>query len=96
MHERYNKKYRAVSVKTSEPREVHNNVEGKICYPAYFKVGERGWFLCEMSDVLFPTPVHRIHTSTVQKVEYYDNGLTVYTENTTYEFAEVYDDEILG
>lgn len=29
MHERYNKKYRAVSVKTAEPREIHNNVEGE-------------------------------------------------------------------
>lgn len=68
-------------------------LRGKICYPAYFKVGLRGWFLCEMPESLFSTSVHKIHTSVVQKVEYYDNGLTVYTQNTTYEFEEVYDDE---
>lgn len=93
MPEKYNKKYRVVSVNTTEPHEVHNNVEGKICYPAYFKIGERGWFLCEMSEILFPTPVHRIHTSTVQKVDYYEDGLTVHTKNTTYVFKEVCDDE---
>lgn len=93
MNEKYNKKYRAVSVKTAEPREVHNEVEGKICYPAYFKVGERGWFLCEMSEVLSPTTIHRIHTSTVQKVDYANNKITVYTENTTYEFEEVCENE---
>jgi len=94
MHERFNKKYRAVSVKSTDNREVHDNIRGKICYPAYFKVGERGWFLCEMSDILFPTPVHRMNTSTVRKVEYYDNGFTVFTENTTYEFEEVDDEEV--
>lgn len=93
MKEKYNKKYRVVSVKTAEPREVHNDVEGKICYPAYFKVGERGWFLCEMPDALFPTSVHRIHTSPVQKVDYANNKITVCTENTTYEFEEVCEDE---
>lgn len=95
MWERFNKKYRAVSVKAKEPRDIHDEIRGKICYPAYFKVGECGWFLCNVFDVSFPThdTLHRMSTSTVKRVEYYDNGFTVYTENTVYEFAEVYDDE---
>lgn len=93
MLERLSKKYR-VSVTTSgEPREVHDNVQGKVCYPAYFKVFERGWFLCEMSDVLFPTPVHRIHTSCVQNLELTDKGFIVHTANTKYEFTEITEDD---
>lgn len=30
MLEKLSKKYRAVSVTTNEPREIHNNVQGKM------------------------------------------------------------------
>ena len=94
MLEKLSKKYRAVSVITNEPHEVHNNVQGKVCYPAYFKIGERGWFLCEMSEILFPTPVHRIHTSYVKNIELTENGFIVHTENTRYEFVEIKEDDV--
>lgn len=57
----------------------------KICYPVYFRRGERGWFLCEMGDI---NP-HRIHTSIVEKVEWDGTNFTVETANTIYKFKQI-------
>lgn len=86
---KYDRKYRA-SVESKEPREVHEEINGAICYPAYFKEGERGLFLFETNDIF--TPIHRLQTSKVMRVEYFNNGLTIDTENTRYIF-ELCDDE---
>ena len=48
MHERYNKKYRAVSVKATDNREVHDNIRGKICYP--YREGKE--IICQVENLL--------------------------------------------
>lgn len=72
---------------------IYDDVEGCICYPAYLKVGERGWFLYEPAKFDL-APVHRIHTSVVQSIGYTSNEIVVVTENTKFVFkvAEDIDD----
>lgn len=66
---------------------LYEAAEGSVCYLAYFKTGERGWFLYEVDDD-FLAPVHRMHTSEVQNVEFTENGgVIVKTKNATYKFA---------
>lgn len=89
----YNKKYRLVEVESfSTYNPVHDNIRDKICYLAYLKEGERGWFLCE-TDNMFD-PIHRIHTSTVKDVLYTrDNQIIVRTRNTKYVFKLILSEE---
>lgn len=81
----YSKKY--ILKKIEELRRhnpLYDGIEGRICYLAYLKVGERGWILHEEHEYLWP---HRIHTSVVQKVDYtHDNRVIVTTENTRFTF----------
>lgn len=35
---------------SGENKNVRDDMEGSICYLAYFNVGERGWFLYEAND----------------------------------------------
>ena len=64
---------------------IHAVILGKVCYLGFFKIGERGWFLCDEMQGF--SPVHRIHTSEVKDVKYEENGrVIVITENTTYIF----------
>lgn len=82
----YSKKYRITSVEEIDGYNfMHDGMEGKICYPAYLKVGERGWFLYDTED--WCNPVHRIHTSPIEDVKYTDNQIIVKTENTVYTFT---------
>lgn len=47
----YNKKYRLIEIdRSDENKNVRDDMEGSICYLAYFNVGERGWFLYEAND----------------------------------------------
>ena len=83
----YSKKY---IIKKIEELRRHNplydDVEGSICYLAYLKVGERGWFLHHKGEYDWP---HRIHTSIVQEVLHEGNQVTVMTENTRFTFEEI-------
>lgn len=66
---------------------VYNGAEGKVCYLAYLKVGERGWILIEKEDGNYP---HRLHTSVIQNVRYTcDNRVIVTTQNTQFTFEVV-------
>lgn len=89
----HNKKYRLIEVeRPNENKNVHNDIKGSICYLAYLKVGERGWFLYEADDPIIP--VHRIHTSIIKDVQYTrGNQIIVVTENTKYVFEVILTDE---
>lgn len=66
---------------------IYNGAEGKVCYLAYLKVGERGWILIEKNDYEYP---HRLHTSVIQNVRYTcDNRVIVTTQNTQFTFEVV-------
>lgn len=42
----YNKKYILEKIEEFNGHNpIYEGVEGRIAYPAYFNVGERGWFL---------------------------------------------------
>lgn len=64
---------------------IRTDIAESICYLAYFKRGERGWFLCELDE----GEPHRIHTSIVEKVEWNGTDFTVETENTIYKFMQI-------
>lgn len=81
----HNKKY--ILKKIEEFRRhnpLYDDIEGRVCYLAYLKVGERGWILHQKNDYDWP---HRIHTSIIQKVDYTrGNQVIVTTENTRFTF----------
>ena len=87
----YNKKYIIEKIEEfNEHNFVYEDVEGSICYPAYFNVGERGWFLYETRGLeSWFTSAHRIHTSVVKSVEYFDDKIIVETQNTRLTFKLV-------
>lgn len=88
----YDKKFRLIRITKDDynslphsRRHFYGNMSGRLCYLGFFKIGERGWFLCENGDEF--DPVHRIHTSVVKDVKYEENGnIIVTTENTVYTF----------
>ena len=84
----YSKKYRIEIEEFNHHNYIYDDVEGSIAYPAYFNVGERGWFLY-MEDCLFTEYAHRIHTSVVKSVEYVDDDIIVTTQNTRFVFKLV-------
>lgn len=82
----YNKKYHIEKIEEyNGHNHIYDDVEGRICYPAYFNVGERGWFLW-IEDNWFKEFAHRIHTSIVKNVEYIDDKIIVETQNTRFTF----------
>lgn len=85
----YKQKYRLCELEEIRMyNPIHNSLLGKICYLAYFNVGERGWFLCDTEDIY--KPVHRVHTSIVKSVENTNNNqIVVTTQNTKYTFELV-------
>lgn len=85
----YNKKYRLEKIEEfNRHNDIYDDIEGRICYPAYFNVGERGWFLW-IEDSWFKEFAHRIHTSVIQNVEYLDDEIIVVTQNTRFTFRLV-------
>ena len=87
----HNKKYRLKSIATENMTDLHKNILGKVCYLAFFRVGERGWFLCDTEELMHP--VHKIHTSCVKDVKYTrGNQVVVSTENTLYVFEVILDE----
>ena len=88
----YSTKYRLTNIDSKHSNTTHSEILGKVCYLAYFKPGERGWFLCDTESSY--DPVHRIHTSEITKVVV-TRGLQVivYTQNTKYVFDAIIDSE---
>ena len=83
----YNKKYILKNIEEFRRHNpIYEDVEGSICYLAYLKIGERGWFLHQKNDYDWP---HRVHTSIVQEVLYDDDRIIVGTENTRFTFEVV-------
>lgn len=79
----YSKKYLLENIEEFNGHNyVYDEAENSTCYLAYLKVGERGWFLYE--DDWFGC--HRMHTSTIQNVEYNDDKIIVETKNTRLTF----------
>lgn len=87
----YNKKYVLEKIiEFNEHNPIYDGMQGCVCYLAYLKVGQRGWFLCEQEN-WFDSP-HRICTSVIQKVKYaYRNRIIVTTQNTKFTFVAVKD-----
>ena len=82
----YNKKYRIEKIEEfNHHNPIYEGVEGRIAYPAYLNVGERGWFLW-IEDWLFKEFAHRIHTSIIESVKYIDDVIIVETQNTKFTF----------
>ena len=80
----YDKKYRLEMIEEFNGHNyIYDDIEGSICYPAYFNVGERGWFLslAEWFD-----RAHRIHTSVIESVAYTEEQIIVVTQNTKFTF----------
>ena len=85
----YNKKYILENIEEFNGHNyIYDDILRHICYPAYFNVGERGWFLW-IEDGRFDEFAHRIHTSTVKKIEYFDDAIIVETLNTKFTFRLV-------
>ena len=86
----YNKKYRIEKIEEfNKHNDIYDAIEGAICYPAYFNVGERGWFLY-IEDGGWYEYAHRIHTSVIEDVEYTrGNQIIVTTQNTKFTFTLV-------
>ena len=86
----YSEKFRLKDIVRSDKRneEFYKSIRGKVCYLAYLKTGERGWFLCDEMQGF--DPVHRIHTSIVRDVFRDEDGdVVVCTDNTIYVFELV-------
>lgn len=85
----YDKKYCLEKIEEfNRHNYIYEDAEGSVCYPAYFKVGERGLFLYEVNKYEF-SPVHRIHTTAVKNVEYGDGVIVVETQNTKLMFRVI-------
>lgn len=68
---------------------LYEGVESSLCYLAYLHVGERGWFLYHRGNVFRSDIPHRVHTTTVEDVEYTDNQVIVTTQNTRFIFKVI-------
>ena len=88
----YSKKYRIEKIEEfNHHNPIYEDLEGCVCYPAYLRVGERGWVLCETDHYSGAVP-HRLHTSIIKNVDYIigdELGIVVTTANTRLVFKEV-------
>lgn len=88
----YDRKYRITSIEQfNRYNPIYRDIEGSLCYPAYLKVGERGWLLYERKDWI--DPVHRVHTSEVKSVEFIGKQIILTTQNTRFTLVEETSDE---
>lgn len=86
----YNKKYRLEEIEEfGNHNDAYDGMNNRICYLAYLNVGERGWFLCEPQGWF--GSVHRIHTSVIKSVDYFDDHIIVVTQNTRFTFRLISD-----
>lgn len=90
----YSKKYRLEKIEEfGRHNSLYEDIEGCVCYPAYLKVGERGWLLCEYMrpDEWMAYP-HRLHTSFIQNVDYVIGdvlSIVITTEHTRLTLREI-------
>lgn len=85
----YDKKYCLEKIEEfNKHNPIYEDAEGTTCYPAYLKVGKRGWFLCDYGDWF---GCHRVHTSVIENVEYLDERIIVKTQNTRLTFKLIND-----
>lgn len=85
----YNKKYRFEKIEQFHRyNPIYEDMEGRVCYPAYLNEGERGWILYEKEDEWDRTP-HRLHLSVIKSVEYFDGLIIITTENTRLTLWEI-------
>lgn len=85
----YNKKYILEKIEEfNGHNHTYDDMQGSVCYLAYFNVGERGWFLQEIENY-YGYSTHRIHTSIVKDVEYLEDKVIVRTKNTRLTFKLV-------
>ena len=91
----YSKNYKFEKIEQfNRPNYIYLEMEGRVCYPAYLKVGERGWILYEIEDE-YPNYPHRLNTSPVQNVEYVigdELRIVIVTENTRLTLKEATDE----
>lgn len=86
----YSKKYVLEKIEEFNGHNyIYDDMVGCVCHPAYFRVGDRGWFLYKHDD--FFDRAHRIHTSTVQSVDYTDDSIILETNNTRFLFRLIED-----
>lgn len=88
----YNIKYRLEKIEEFNGHNpIYDNIEGRVCYPAYLNVGERGWFLY-IEDNGWHEYAHRIHTSVIKDVvSTRCNQIIVTTQNTKFTFTAIID-----
>jgi hypothetical protein len=86
----YNKRYLLEKIEEFNGHNpIYENVEGAVCYPAYFNVGERGWFLY-IENIPWGEYAHRINTSIIKDVVYTrGNQIIVTTQNTKFTFTAI-------
>lgn len=78
----YSKKYVIETIKECrEHNPAYENLVGGYCFPAYLKIGCRGWLLCVANNSWDLTP-HRLHTSIIKDIKYTEDALIIKSENT--------------
>lgn len=87
----YSKKYVIETIKECrEHNPAYENLVGGYCFPAYLRVGDRGWILCVENDSLDLIP-HRLHTSIIKSVICEKGIIIVESENTRIVLREIRD-----
>ena len=83
----YNRKYILEKIEEfHRHNHLYDDMEGCLCYPVYFNVRERGWFLYHQKDYWNDLTPHRVHTSVIKDVQYTDDTIVVTTMNTRFTF----------
>ena len=94
----FDTKYRIDKIKEFSAHDArHDYIVGKICYPAYFVVGEHGMLIIEKEYVdrgcnviLFAERYMNYYTSKIKSVVVNrDNSFIVTTDNAEYTFTAV-------
>ena len=76
----YDKQYRIENIQElTRHNYLHKEVMNRICYPAYLKVGERGWLLWEDEFHM-----QKLHTSIIEDLKYEDDRIVITTRNSVY------------
>lgn len=87
----YSKKYSIEGIKEhGRHNPIYERFIGGYCFPAYLRVGDRGWILCVENDSLDLIP-HRLHTSIIKSVICEKGIIIVESENTRIVLREIRD-----
>lgn len=85
----YSKRYVIENIaEKGEHNPSYDDFIGGYCFPAYLKVGSRGWLLCVKNDSWTLTP-HRLHTSIIKNIFCEEDMITVETEHTSLFIREI-------